>query len=312
MITRPCFSREPWKIACKYTPQARNTSIRHLFAFLIFFIASASLAFPANAEKGDINNDQKIDLTDTILALQISSGLSPNPAGINLSADVDGDNKIGVAEAIYALQRAAGAPVITPGFILEYTFGTYASPYTNIYVIWAENPSVGFYYPIYICNRLLGIGGNLTGTALPYWKVNKYPNMNTTEVDAVTGATQKMTDFSVPFTIPERSPRQFTVYFETDASYNGNDWFADQPAILYKADINLDNLLSEHALEFVGWTPNENTVSSASIELVLGGLQSETRYITNLKISTSPDAFGGADDNPQTNLVGSIRIIPDN
>ncbi len=204
-------------------------------------------------------------------------------------------------------------------FTLEYTFGSYIGSYTNIYVIWAENSTEGFYYPIYICNRLLCIGGCLTGTALPYWKENKYLEMMTAEVDAVTGATEKKTDFTVPFSIPKSAPRQFTVYFETDVSFNGNAWFSDQPSILYQTDINLDNLQSEYTLEFVGWTPNSKNVSSeatnnyiSSIELVFGGLQSETRYITNLKTSSLPDVFGDTTNDNQTNLVGSIRVIPDN
>ncbi len=56
--------------------------------------------------KGDINNDGGINLADTILALQIASGLNPN--GAYLDADVNGDGKIGMVEVIYILQKVAG------------------------------------------------------------------------------------------------------------------------------------------------------------------------------------------------------------
>lgn len=224
------------------------------------------------------------------------------------------DNPVNMV-AGYAGPQTAGVNK----FKLEYNFGSYTGTYSNIYAIWAENSAENFYYPIYICNRLLGIGGGLAGTALPYWKVNKYPLMDSSEIDAVTGATEKKKDFTVSFTLPQRTPRQFTLYFETDVYYNANDWFANQPATLYKVDIDLDHFQPEYLMSFIGWTPDEIVVSSettnnyiSSIELVRGGLQTETRYIAHLKVSSSPDVFGGADDNPQTNLVESIRITPDN
>jgi hypothetical protein len=59
-------------------------------------------------EKGDVNNDQKVDLADSILALQVSAGIAPSIA-IHSSADVNDDQKIGLVEAVFALQTAGTA-----------------------------------------------------------------------------------------------------------------------------------------------------------------------------------------------------------
>lgn len=143
--------------------------------------------------------------------------------------------------------------------------------------------------------------------------------MDFSEIDAVSGATKANQDFDVSFELPDDTPDKFTLYFETDVYNNDNDWFYQkQPATLYKAEIDRKNLQTQYELEFIGWTPNEADVSNeetynyiTSIDLTFGGLQNETRYITNRKDSDFPDTFGSADDNPQTNLVGSIELIPE-
>jgi hypothetical protein len=222
----------------------------------------------------------------------------------------------------------SGSVTNQTNFKLEYTFGTYPASGAdkNVYVIWAENSIENFYYPIYICNRLLGIGGSLTYTALPYWRVNKYSKMKTTDVDAVTGATKAKQNFSVLFSMPESTPRTFTVYFETDASNyggtNSNDWFADQPALLYKADINLDNLQTQYTLVFIGWTSNEYTVNNENtnnkiaMDIAFNIFHSEISYITKHRDASSTptsDVFGADDSNAQSTLyVGSIHVIPQN
>ena len=201
---------------------------------------------------------------------------------------------------------------------LDFKFGTYSGSNSNIYVIWAENPDEGFYYPIYICEKLTN--GSLTGTVLPYWHINKYPQMDSVEIDAVTRATIKKQDFSVSFEMPADAPDEFTVYFETDVYYNGNDWFYDQPAILYKTEIDRNNMQTKYTLEFIGWTPNETDVSNenqykyiSQVNLVLGALENETRYITNLKDKsyTTSDVFLGYDARAQSDaLVDSIIVTP--
>jgi hypothetical protein len=56
---------------------------------------------------GDVNNDGFVNLTDTILALQIVTGIHPATV-IAIDNDINGDRKVGLAEAIYILQMAAG------------------------------------------------------------------------------------------------------------------------------------------------------------------------------------------------------------
>ncbi len=100
--------------------------IRHLVGLLLVCLALSTQASAEDIEKGDINHDLKVDLTDTILALKVSSGLLQEPAGIHLSADVDDDGRVGMAEALYALQRAAETVIMPddPG-ASDLRFGIY-------------------------------------------------------------------------------------------------------------------------------------------------------------------------------------------
>jgi streptogramin lyase len=66
---------------------------------------------------GDLNDDGKIDLTDAIIAIQVTSSIIPTQ-NVYKQADVNGDGKIGLAGAIYALQCATRlrnnhSPVLT-------------------------------------------------------------------------------------------------------------------------------------------------------------------------------------------------------
>lgn len=53
---------------------------------------------------GDVNDDQKVDLIDIILVLQIMAKVEPQPV-ISEVSDINGDMKIGVQEAIYILHQ---------------------------------------------------------------------------------------------------------------------------------------------------------------------------------------------------------------
>ncbi len=57
---------------------------------------------------GDINNDEVVNLADTILGLQIVSGIDTLDQAISREADVNGDAKIGLEDTLYILQKAAG------------------------------------------------------------------------------------------------------------------------------------------------------------------------------------------------------------
>jgi len=56
-----------------------------------------------NTELGDIFQDNKVDLKDTILALQIFSNMVPSHLYVNLNADVDGDKRITLIDCIYTI-----------------------------------------------------------------------------------------------------------------------------------------------------------------------------------------------------------------
>ena len=56
---------------------------------------------------GDINDDGEVDLTDCMLAMQITSGIV-TAQNFNIAADVNGDDKIGIEEVIYILGKVVG------------------------------------------------------------------------------------------------------------------------------------------------------------------------------------------------------------
>jgi len=61
---------------------------------------------PGEIIPGDVNHDLAVDLSDAILALQLTSKM--DPVGIHFGADVNSDGKIGVAEVVFILQKEAG------------------------------------------------------------------------------------------------------------------------------------------------------------------------------------------------------------
>lgn len=185
---------------------------------------------------------------------------------------------------------------------VNFEYGVNLSPteYRNIYVIWIEDNASGFIQNISVCQKLRT--GVLTGTVLPYWKMNKYPVSLKSEVDAVSSATIANSNFSVSAFLKDSTVRKFVLYFEIDRAYEPNDWFSDQPALLYSANINLDGSPSVYELLPAGWTPNEETQNIIQ-NTPMGKLQNEMRYITNLKTGSS---FGAADSRSATKMVKKI------
>jgi len=188
--------------------------------------------------------------------------------------------------------------------VINYEFGEGLSPakYKNIYAIWIEDEATGTIQNISISKKI--IAGGLTGTAVPFWKINKYPKSSKTEIDAVTSATQANTDFSVSAMLKDDSLKKFKVYFEVDRAYEPNDWFKDQPAILYSANIDLDSNITNYELLPIGWTPNEYTKDFIP-NTPMGQLQTEMRYITNLKEGSS---FGAEDARSLTKMTKKITL----
>lgn len=166
-----------------------------------------------------------------------------------------------------------------------FTDGIEHSGYQKAYAIWMEGES-GFFRNIYICSRIKK--QDLTGTALPYWQLNKRELASRKEIDAVTGATISDGDFTETVSLAG-APDKFTVYYEIDHSFDPNEWFDDQPAILYKIDVDLSTGKTEFDSEFIGWTANEytdnnpkngtNKIPGASVKI--GELQPSLQYITD-------------------------------
>jgi hypothetical protein len=139
----------------------------------------------------------------------------------------------------------------------------------NIYVAWVEDMDGNVIQNLTICKRLLD--GSLTNTALPFWKTFRY-NEAQVATDAVTSATLAKQNFKISRTFKNTTITKFKVYFETDRSFDKNDWFVDpndnnrgdQPATLYSAVVNLADAQDTYALTLEAWTPNEGTIGTLS------------------------------------------------
>lgn len=212
--------------------------------------------------------------------------------------------------SVFVLNCKTHKPDIKEDSINQYTivvnfeYGEDLSPtaYKNIYIIWIEDKTSDFIQNINVCQKLMT--GELTGTVLPYWKINKYPISSNSEVDAVTSATKANTNFSVSAVLKDTTVRKFVLYIEVDRAYEPNDWFSDQPALLYSANIDINESTSVYELLPLGWTPNEITQNIIQ-NTPMGQLQNEMRYITNHKEGS---LFGVADALSATKMVKKITV----
>jgi hypothetical protein len=172
-----------------------------------------------------------------------------------------------------------------------------------IYVMWIENAAKTFVQNLFICEKLLN--GKLTGIALPFWSLNR---KNSSEIDGLSGAT-RLPEVSITSDIPAEASAQFTVYVELDHSWDDNDWFGDQPALLYAADIDLTTSRTEYTLTPLGWTPESRTTfqtMAGSPSYEAGELCTEMRYITH---SQDGNDFGDPDaDRSATNMVQTLTV----
>jgi len=206
-------------------------------------------------------------------------------------------------------------PTTTPTLQLDFAYGIDGNTSgSNIYVAWIEDMDGNVIQNLVICNRVLGIGKTLTNTALPFWKTFRY-NAAQVDLDAVTGATIAKTDFSVSRTFKSTTITKFKVCFETDRSFDINDWFTtDQPALLYSAIVDLTKAQTSYSLTLEAWTPNEGTKDTLSAylgSLSVGVRQTITGFITNKKNASTPPAYSfGALDTAQSStcFVKSITL----
>jgi hypothetical protein len=227
----------------------------------------------------------------------------------------------------YADSAVTSAALTLSGISLQlsHTFGTKltgtssGSSGKNIYVAWIRNSSGTFVQNLGVCAKLLANAkynsgasttASLTGVVLPYWQKNVYPASISTEVDAVSSATKADQSFDLAArALKDISQRKFTAYFETDCSFEDNDWFSDQPAIVYSADIDLDSGVTEYELVPCGWARNAYNYGSDSSLITntasIGSLQSELRYIVKHMSGTD---FGVDDANSATLRVAKVVL----
>lgn len=224
---------------------------------------------------------------------------------------------------------SCGDPIIDPpppvklttdnlSIILKYTNGK-AIPFNpakpnygqKCYAIWMRNEALNYTKNIYLGNIL-----KRTVKAYPYWAKTARPSSNQTEIDAVTQATHqngegKNVDFSMDiYSYSESKVKQFDLYFELARSFEANDWFSDQPSIVYKASVDLDNLKEEYTLEPIGWIAHENKIKpGVTIDgFTLNKLDSRMEYITH---KMAPDGTVSSlvdTENAGTAVVGSIKL----
>ncbi|MBN2340070.1 MAG: hypothetical protein JXX29_14950 [Deltaproteobacteria bacterium] len=171
-----------------------------------------------------------------------------------------------------------------------------------VYVIWLENEDHTFVQNLYICSRV--IDGSLTGTPLPYWYMNK---RNNSEIDGLSGATV-VPSFTVSRELAEEASGNITVYAEVDHSFDNNDWFINQPALLYAVDVNLNQIHASYTMTPIGWTKASQNTYTAAVGAPTtedGELNTEMRYITH---TSSDGGFGEEDERSATHMVESIRV----
>jgi hypothetical protein len=172
-----------------------------------------------------------------------------------------------------------------------------------VYTMWLENSEHTFIQNLFICNKIYN--KTLTGTALPYWTINKRPY---SDIDGLSGATIHP-EFSITRLVEKEATSEFTVYVEIDHSWDRNDWFNDQPALLYAAAINLNSAQKQYSLVPVGWTAaahNSTTSVPAPPVTTEGKLNKEMKYITH---HADGIGFGTADDRTSTKMVQSLIAI---
>lgn len=157
--------------------------------------------------------------------------------------------------AVLAFAAASCSEPAPTGTTINVSFtGPAVSPST-VYCLWLEDESGRNLQNLYVCNRVVDIGGGLLGDALPNWKTKKYPDNS--RIDGVTGASTQKSK-TVSRSLNAGSVKRFRVCFEIDRSRNGNAYFTDRPAFTYATEfIDLDSLKPEYPLSLIGWMAND-------------------------------------------------------
>jgi hypothetical protein len=212
-----------------------------------------------------------------------------------------------------------------------------SNPDNPIYVSWIESADGDFVRYIYACERLdyqalagkSGYDNIKNVNACPYWRTHLYQTPLEEDADVVSGPTvaegAAFGDFAKSITIPALSPSRFTVYFEIDHSFDSNDWWNDQPAILYAADVDLSKgpAAKSFPLAARGWSRNgpngggnnmnkfEGNPGGEGDPSMTGVLQADMRYIADGANGSGTDfgpAYPAGSAKDATNMVGSISL----
>ena len=222
----------------------------------------------------------------------------------------------GIITLLIVISSCGAMPVDSNGeiLILRFTDGGFDTNYKKIYAVWMEDYSSSapvvtpaFFKNLFICK---GVKNQpfASGTAIPFWENNRR-NIDT-NIDAVTGNTIQTGNFDIP--IPtEGLPDKFSVYFEIDHSFDENYWFGDQPAILYRVNVDRTNGQSPFGKEFIGWAPNENTNEASDsankitgwTDVAEGSFQNTTGYILYQSDGTTLDSARA------TKLVADLSVV---
>ena len=145
-----------------------------------------------------------------------------------------------------------------PSIKLEFDGKTGLSP-NYVYVTWLEDTAGRNIQNLYVCPRAMPPNTNgLQGHGLPVWsRPTDGAYYEHTEIDALSGSTPVGT-VEIEATLTNRAIRKFYVFFEIDRSLNGNTYFTDRPAFLYKSElIDLDNLKPSYNFTLTGWMIND-------------------------------------------------------
>lgn len=258
------------------------------------------------------------------VALCVATILSGCP-GTTSSPDIDSEqattnpptetNRIEDPEPIPTTpQPVASTTSVDTTLDLVFTLGV-TPAMKNIYAAWIDFGNGTPFKNIRVCPSLVQGGG--PGSALTYWRENAYPlsspKKDETGFDAISSSTVFQDNFSVRFVIPAGSPIRFTVWFETDYSFNQNDWFQDQPSVVYRCDVDLSSSNNSFSFALVGWATISGNAGMQSPYITpmpaSGVLNTETRYITH-KRNTSTGGFGDADTSNSivTKTVGNLVV----
>lgn len=131
-------------------------------------------------------------------------------------------HRVIVIIAVLALAATSCSEPAPTGTVINFSFtGPAVSPNT-VYCVWIEDEGGKNLQNLYVCNRVVDIGGSLLGDDLPNWKTKKYPENK--KIDGVTGASTQESK-TVSRSLSVGSAKRFRVCFEIDRSRNGNAYF---------------------------------------------------------------------------------------